>query len=217
MQKFIIPFFLIFISFSSFAQNERKITLKNYMNVEVNSNHFLHNGLDAFYWTPAIAWSTKHGNSMEIEISHMKYRDYNIYKDEEKSELGRNEKNIELFLRYEYIFSFGQGAERKWRPSVGISVTPFYQYLVTSPYNLASFRYSSTKTGAYLTATPRIQYYVNQHWFLDLNLPISYASMEYSMDRNQNPTLTYENRSVSELTFNSWTGLGIRLGLGVVL
>ena len=62
--------------------------------------------------------------------------------------------------------------------------------------------------------TPRITYFIKQKLFVDLNIPICITEMEYSEERNNDPSI--KAAKMTAYNFNGFPKMfSARLGLGI--
>lgn len=242
MKKTHFIILLLFVSAHIFGQENTKetkqIDLKIYTNFSFTSNYtelgkgsingttkLEHTkGFDGFRFSPAIVFYNKKGNSSEIEISRLKYS--NNYKEEYISldstgaklttVSGYTQKEFEFYFRYEYQLRLFK--KKNWKtikPSLGFSATPFVAWNKTEPVLSTEFASSKTIIGVYLSVIPRIEYAINEKWYLDLNFPIAIATAHFTSMKNEDPSLSSEESNINNFDFyNAPWDFAIRFGLG---
>lgn len=240
--KIISAFFLLFLSVNLFSQKlTERVAVKLYTNFDYSPKYIHHesdttNGItlveyekeiNGFNFSPALVLYNKKGNSSEIEISRLRYsNNYNKeYNDIDSTGnvvnilSGNRIKQFELFIRYEYkLYMFKNKDWKTIKPIIGFSTTPFVQWSKLAP--LLSTEYSSSKTsvGLYLSVIPRIEYVINERWYLDLNLPLSLITTHYTTIRDDNPMLPQNERVESFFDlYNGPVSFAIRFGIGFII
>ena len=127
--------------------------------------------------------------------------------------------DIYIGFRYEYNIRFFKSREEaKLRPSLGFSINPYYSNLSYKPMISLSYPSSRHVFGANFSLIPRIHYYLNDKWFLDLNIPINLASLSWNINREENPTSTEQERNTSTIELSEFPGIfQFRIGVGLTL
>ncbi len=243
MKNVSIVFLLIFVAANMFGQestNDRKsIDVKLYTNFSFTPQYLYYendstngssrNGykenINIFNFSPSIVFYNKKGNSSEIEISRLNFsNDYN----KEYNELDSTgailntiseskQKHFDLYLRYEYKWRlFKKKDLGKFKTILGFSGTPFVSWNKYEPMLSSENPYSTTTVGIYLSVIPRIEYSINKKLYLDLNVPISVVTANFTSTNNEDPTLPVEQRTQSTFDFyNGPLSYAIRFGVGL--
>jgi len=231
---------LLLVSVNLFGQNnfddKKPIGVKLYSNFDFSSKYINYetdtingtslNGymkeINGFNFSPSLVFYTKKGNSSEIEISRLKYsNNFN----QEYTQLdssgailnifaGNTQKRFELYLRYEYKLSlFKKKDWKKIKPIIGFSGTPFLTWDKTEPILNTEFTKNRTIVGLFLSVIPRIEYSINERWYLDLNIPLAIVTTHYTSIRNNDPSLEERSRNIFDF-YNGPISYAIRLGIG---
>lgn len=230
---------LLFLSVNLYGQeNTERVDFKLYTNYDYSPKYIYYesgdtNGIslreyekeiNGFNFSPALVFYNKKGNSFEIEISRLRFSNkfnkvYTLIDSTGNVSTilsGDNNKQFELFLRYEYkLYIFKKKDWKTIKPIIGFSATPFVQWSKYDP--LLSTEYSSSKTtvGLYLSVIPRIEYVLNERWYLDLNIPLSLVTSHYTRIRNDNSSLPINERAENIFDlYNTPISFAIRFGIG---
>jgi hypothetical protein len=183
---------------------------------------------------PTIGWSKyrKNGRFTEIGITRMKF-DYD-YKSKEwqllfyRDTLGNFipiQQNViipetEIWtntvgLRFEWNFPFFHEEGKRFQSFLGISTDPTLSYqkintVFTSFYSSRVLALSNS-----ITVIPRITYALSNRFFLDINAPISFITLNVNYKVDKNPTLpSYARETVNFRAHLPTTIWAIRFGIG---
>ena len=242
MKKKQLVILLLFVSTHIFGQENtnkaKQIDLKLYTNFSfihrytelgkdtLNGTTRLEHTKDfyGFSFSPAFVFYNKKGNSSEIEISRLNYTNNYI---KEYTQLdstgaimhvisGHTKKEFDFHFRYEYqLRLFKKKDWKRINLSIGFSATPFVEWNKTEPTLSTEFVSSKTIIGVYLSVIPRIEYTINEKWYLDLNIPIAVANAYYTSIKDEDPSIPSEESNVNSFNFyNAPRDLTIRFGLG---
>lgn len=229
--------FLLFISVNLFSQDfSERVDVKLYTNFDYTPK-YLYNDSDTlreyekefngFNFSPALVFYTPNGNSSEIEISRFRFS--NIYNKEYSliDSIGAvenifsedHEKQFELFLRYEYKLALFKRKEwERIKPGIGFSASPYIQWNKRQPELSNEFATSRTTVGLFLSVIPRVEYKLNDRWYLDLNIPLSIVTMNYITTKTNSPNLPIDERTEHIIDFhNGPIALAIRFGVGYMI
>ena len=229
--------FLLFLSVNLFSQDlSKRVDVKLYTNFDYTPKYLYNDSdtlreyekeMNGFNFSPALAFYTQKGNSSEIEISRFRYsNNYNkVYSviDSTGSTVDvfsdDYEKQFELYLRYEYKLALFKKREwEKIKPVIGFSATPFIQWSKYQPLLSNEFSTSRTTVGIFISVIPRIEYKLNDRWYLDLNIPLSVLTMNYITNKNQSPNLPIEERTEHIVDFhNGPIAVAVRFGAGFMI
>lgn len=231
---------VLLLSFNLFSQEfTESVDFKLYTNFDYSPKYIYHDiesasgttlreyekEINGFNFSPAIVFNNKKGNSNELEISRFRFsnnysKEYSILDSTgavENTLPGSYNKEFELFFRYEYkLHLFKKKDWEKIKPILGFSATPFFQWNKSEPSRSNEFSSSNTSVGLYLSIVPRVEYVINERWYLDLNIPIALVTTHYTRIRHDNPTLPIDERVVSIFEFyNGPVSFAIRFGIGI--
>ena len=227
----------MFLSANLFSQDiSERVDVKLYTNFDYTPKYIYsasdtlreyEKEMNGFNFSPALVFYTQKGNSNEIEISRFSYsNNYNkVYSVIDSSGATVDvfsddyEKKFELFLRYEYKLAlFKKRDWEKIKPVIGFSATPYIQWNKYQPLLSNEFNTSRTTVGVFLSVIPRIEYKLNDRWYLDLNVPLSVLTMNYITNRNQSPLLPEDERKEHIVDFhNGPIAVAVRFGVGFVI
>lgn len=229
--------FLLFFSTNLLSQESAERTdIKLYTNFDLTPKYLYNDSdtlreyekeINGFNFSPALVFYSQNGNSSEIEISRFRFS--NIYNKKyslidsigaEETILSADyEKQFELFLRYEYKLALFKKKEwEKFKAIIGFSATPYFQWIKHQPEVSNEFSRSRTTVGLFMSVIPRVEYKLNDRWYLDLNIPLSLATMNFITNRSSNPLLPIEERKVSIIDFhNGPIAFAVRFGVGYVI
>jgi len=175
------------------------------------------------YFSPAFAFAMPNGNFHEFEISNILI---NNTKNETEFIVGNSGTAIsgsilkktqnKIAVRYEYDFLFfKKKTEAKLRSYLGLSVNPYFSNTQYSSNIPAAFPTSQSSIGALITVIPRLNYNINERWFLDLNIPINIIDLNLVNDKAENPQLTAAQRSITTFNFAQMPSqFLVRFGVG---
>lgn len=175
--------------------------------------------------TVAFQWKAKKNNFHEIELTN-----FSISKVETKTEIindtthtqqtinAGNLRTIAIGMRYEYIWNFNKSKDTKWVTSLGFGINPYYQKSSYSPIVSTSFASSDSYAGIKTFLTPRITYYLLPKLFIDVNIPICITEAYIHTNKNDNPTIESNLRTISSIDFAEFPKVySGRIGIGLKL
>lgn len=183
--------------------------------------------MSVFNFSPAIVFRNQKGNSHELELSRLWIQKqttetYDVLDSTGQivnTISGETVNRFHIQLRYEY--TIGLFKKKNWvklNPSIGFSAAPFYRWEKYSYPISTQFPISKSSLGIYLAVIPRIQYNLNEKWYLDLNVPISIVTVQFNTQRNEDPSIPVNQRTTNTIGFyNTPFGYAIRFGLGMRL
>jgi hypothetical protein len=230
------------LSGTLFGQEQaEKIDVKLYSNFDYNPKYMYHRPdstygtsdveynreINGFSFSPAIVFHNSKGNSHELELSRLSYKNSYIkkyyVKDSSENHIdiysGELKAQFEVFLRYEYkILLFKKKDWKKLRPIIGFSATSFYHWEKEEPMMSSLFSESISSLGLSLSLVPRVRYNLNDRWYLDFNVPVSILTASYTTYKNEDHALSIENRKKSIIDFyNTPISLAVRFGIGFTI
>jgi hypothetical protein len=241
MKKSILLFSLLFFIKSSFSQNtnldyKSAIKIANLSTFDEsyptkindtssNNLYTTKTTLQLLHPTVAFQWKTKKNNFHEIELTN-----FSINKVGTKTEVindtthtrqtvsDGNLRTISIAMRYEYICNFNKSKDTKLVPSLGFGINPYYQRNSYIPTISSSFSTSETGIGAKFFVTPRLTYYLLPKLFVDVNLPICITDSYMITNKDDNPALTAQDRTISSFNFQEFPkAFSGRIGIGLKL
>ena len=177
------------------------------------------------YFTPSFSFSSLNGNFQEFELSRLlinKTQNQTIETVDSTGQTintlaGEKSTNIFIAFRYEYdIMLFKKKEGTKFQSFIGFSANPFYSNSSFTP--IVSTLYPSTQNnfGVLLSVIPRLNYNLNEKWFIDLNIPINLVDANWMFRSEEDPTLTEEQRITTTVNFSTFPKkFLIRLGVGL--
>ena len=175
--------------------------------------------------TFAIQWKArKNKNFHQFEINRFKINaveNQQELSDSAKTTViaGTKKNNINIALRYEFMKQITSSKFGKNQLFVGFGVNPFFEREQTNPYNSIQYPVTFASAGLRLFITPRYIHHFNKRFYIDVNLPIDIANMNYVYT---NVHYTNSNgQNVNEYTIFDFEGLpkyfSARVGLGIKL
>jgi hypothetical protein len=175
--------------------------------------------------TIAFQWKTKKNNFQEIELTSL-IIDKAVTKTEIKNANatngylvnGNNIITTSIALRYEYILNFNKLKDRKLVPSIGFSISPYFNRNKISPQLSYSFPTSQSYFGTKMFVAPRLSYFVTSRFFIDLNIPLCAIDAYTLTEKREDPNLKESERSVTTNNFQAFpTIFSGRIGIGLKL
>jgi len=176
---------------------------------------------------PSIAfqWRTKKNNFHEIELSQVwfgkvatKSEEIDRQTNQKETQGGQETWKSSFSLRYEYVLNFRKKATTKLVPSIGFGAGTYFNRSKTEPLVSNSFPAATTQLGLKLYVTPRLSYYFNPRWFLDVNLPICASDLNMTRFKVENPAFTSAQQTSSSSVFETFPKMfSARIGIGLKL
>ena len=230
----------LFLSLNLLGQEQtERVNFKLYTNFDYSPKYINHESdiddgyslrenekeINGFNFSPALVFFNRKGNSSEIEISRFKYLNkfnkvYTVIDSTDavgSTLLGSYDKQFELFVRYEYrLHLLKNKNEKALKPIIGFSATPFFQWNISDPVLSNEYPSSKASIGLYLSVIPRIEYAINERWYLDLNIPLALVTTHYTRIRHDSPLLP-ENKRLETIVdfYNGPVSFAIRFGVGI--
>jgi hypothetical protein len=87
--------------------------------------------------------------------------------------------NMNISLKYEYIYTLTKSNEKKFLPSIGLGVNPHFQRITNMPVYSNDWKTDRNIFIIRLQVIPRITYFLTSKLFVDFNLPITIADFKY--------------------------------------
>lgn len=185
---------------------------------------YSHKSFSFFNPTIAYQWKTAKGNLHEISLSDLYINhseDEREYNDPilQQNVVDRGQSTTSrIALGYEYIVNFAKNSDWKLIPSVGfMTESSFTQGKYES---MSSTDYTSSRAtfGLGVFMVPRATWYMNDRFFLDLNLPVKIFSSSFTRNKIDLPTLNTEDRISNESNYTFFPSLfAMRIGIGIKL
>ena len=173
--------------------------------------------------TIAFQWKNKKNNFHEVELTSFmlgklgtKTEIKNDTSNDRQTISGNDVISTSLSARYEYILNFNKSKDRKFVPSLGLGINPYYRQNKYMPKISTSFPASEQYLGVKIFLTPRLSYYLTSKLFIDINIPICFGEIYYTIDKYEDPTLTIEQRTTSSVDFREFPKIfSGRIGIGL--
>jgi hypothetical protein len=181
---------------------------------------------------PTIGWSRlrKNGRFMEIGITKLSF-DFQESKTENKvfqrdsfgnivpagdiPDRGMSVWTNNLGLRFEWNAPIFYRENADFQSFMGISVDPAFYYQKIQPVSSAAFGSRVFEFSNTITLIPRITYAVSNRLFLDLNVPISFITLNLNYNVVNNPTIPTNARERIDFRGLTPTNIyAIRFGIG---
>jgi hypothetical protein len=207
---------------TTFDEYERSRTINDTSSIQVD---YTTTTLQILHPTIAFQWKTKKNNFHEIELTNFMLGKLTT-KTENKDDTINNGQTVRgydlvttsISARYEYILNFYKSKESKFVPSLGFGINPYYRQNNYTPKNESSFSSSEQYFGAKVFLTPRLTYYLSSKFFLDINIPICFFDGYFLIDKENNPALPIQERTISTFNFNGFPKVySGRIGVGLKL
>jgi len=177
------------------------------------------------YFTPSIAIVLPNGNFQEFELSRLEINntnsETNLTNDSTGKTIqivsGQKVTNILIAFRYEYNIMFLKKKEgAKIRPYLGFSANPYFYNSKYRPIVSNLFPTNQNNFGVTLSIIPRLIYNLNEKWFVDFNIPINLADVNWTFDKVDNPVLTEQERTTTTVEYSTLPNKFLfRLGVGL--
>ncbi len=177
------------------------------------------------YPTIAFQWQSTKNNFHEIELVR-----FMLGKTSTKTEIVNDSLNntqtissgnlntTAIAVRYEYILTFNKSKERKWVPSIGFAVNPYYHQSSYSPKTSNALPTSNMNIGLKSFIIPRITYFVTSKFFVDVNVPLCFFDTYYSSYKENDPAISVQNRTNANFSFEGFPKFfSGRFGIGLKL
>ncbi len=208
-----------------YNQTTYNLTTKTYESQDTTGNYLFQTeeSFQILQANIAFQWKMNNNNFHEIQLV-----DFRIGKHGVKSEQKNDKTNASLTyngqyttltaiaIGYDYILNFNKRADRKFVPSLGIGGTPYFVRQKREPYVSHAFPVTDTRIGMKLFVSPRISYYLNSRFFLDLHIPICVSDMQVHQNQVKNPAFTSEQQKTSTVNFTQFPKIFYgRIGVGL--
>lgn len=240
MKKLLIASLLLFIRSVS-AQNpnmEYNYSIKLYnftghsfkdktLRIPGSAQYFYHqrSGWEVLHPTVAFQFKSRTGNFHEIEMSDLKLRKNTIIEQEINDSANTNfvigggqVTESAVVFRYENILIFNSDREKKLVPALGVGISPYFQGLGVILNVSNRFKTRETYLGANFFVAPRINYFINEKFFLDLNIPVTLFDLHLQSVVEDNPAIPVSQRKTSSLNFSMLPKIfSARVGVGMKL
>lgn len=176
------------------------------------------------YFSPAAYLYKPNGDYHEFEIAKFRFntRSAEVYALDSLNRFSRlvggtSVSEINVALRYSYSFLISLfKADSKFQVYLGAGASPYYKREWLTPKTSDLFPVSSDAFGAQLAAIPTITYSITDHWFLNLNVPITLADIYSRSTKTENPAVSISNRKSTTFDIDLLPNeLLIRFGLGL--
>jgi len=102
--------------------------------------------------------------------------------------------------------------------AVGLGGSPFFIRDYKSSMTRNSLPILVMEAGIVFYVIPRINYHINEKFFLDLNIPINLAQTAFQKVRVENPSMPIAEQTNNRFNFNLFSNvLAARIGVGMKL
>ena len=130
---------------------------------------------------------------------------------------GERKTNVSIALRYEYdVVFFKNSHEAKLCTYLGFAAQPYFSNSTFTPKILRAYSTSQSNFGAMISIVPRLNYDLNERWFIDFNIPINIVDMNWVVQQVDNPTLPENLRTATTFEPSAFpTKFLFRLGVGI--
>ena len=178
--------------------------------VEVSETRFLHP-------TFAIQWNGVGKNAHEIELSSFSLLQTNESERIDTVTGTTLSKTLrsDISFRYEWTFSARRSANEKWLLAATLGAQPYF-WSQEESYALTNvFPSTQIRVGTRINLGARLNYAINDHLYLDINLPVPVFDVHNTSFKQENPDLPEEQRSTSTFELDMFPSyLAFRFGVG---
>jgi hypothetical protein len=125
-------------------------------------------------------------------------------------------KSAVVGLRYEFNLKLGKRNDRKSKFYLGFPVECYYVHRAVTPYRRDQFPSRTNGFGFTLGVTPRYQYWITQHFYLDIAIPVTAYDGLVFQTKRANVNIPQNDRTAS--AYYSYLGTpfaNFRIGLGM--
>lgn len=186
-------------------------------NQEIQMGHF----------SPSVSISLANGNFHEFELSRLLFNHTNSVTNlvidstgkTVQTIAGQKTTNVLLGFRYAYdMMLFKKKEGTKIQSYLGFSANPYFSNSKYVPIVSASYPTNQNNIGVTLSIIPRLNYNLNDKWFLDFNIPINIIDVNWTFKSDQNPALIEQLQTTTTGEFSTFPrkflfrfGVGFRL------
>jgi hypothetical protein len=99
---------------------------------------------------------------------------------------------------------------------LGFGINPSFSNSITNPIIATSYPTSQNAVAASASIIPRLNYNINEHWFLDLNIPINVTELAVTSHKTLNPLIRDEDQRTTNINYDIFPSkFLVRFGIGV--
>lgn len=149
-------------------------------------------GVQARFYSPAVSLQMYRGNRHLHEVGILSTSSLSTF---QIADIGRGITGS-LNLKYQYNYMLGTGT-RKFRPYFGAGVYPSFFYARNDPTTVNNFQTRSSGAVFGFGAVSGLQLNLKSNFFLDVSIPLRFASIQFIQGTVLNPALPIENQIVS--------------------
>src|SRR3954471_12114041 len=150
--------------------------------------------------TFAFDWQSKRKNTHELELIDLILNRASIKNYPSPGNNAFSDRTVQtaISFRYEYKINFCTNKESRWVPSLGFSVTPYYQHTRSALSDSSvSYQTGSEVMGIRAAFNPSITYFFNKRFFITAGF--SLTMIDFSRSTYLNPASV--QRSLEKRTF----------------
>lgn len=173
--------------------------------------------------TPALVLTKPSGNFLELEYMRFDiHRDkyildrYDVPSSTTVEETNRLIHTTDIAFRFEYNWHVFSKESAKWSTFIGAGVVPAFSRMATEPGNSQSFDSKTAQFSAEAFLVPRIQYALNERWFIEANIPIHLAEISREKQVVDNPNFSARQQKTTTNDFVTFPNrYSARMGVGL--
>jgi hypothetical protein len=181
--------------------------------------------MQVFQFALAYQWKAKKNNFHEIELTNLQLVNLGSETTNQNDTVNNNpivgggsRTHIALGMRYEYIYHLFTATEKKFVPSIGFGVGPYFDYAMSRYKVSNSFSNSQMQMGIRAFITPRFTYFFTPKFFLDVNVPLCLFDAYYESNTENNPATSAQEQRTNTLNYNQFPAFfSGRIGIGIKL
>ena len=129
---------------------------------------------------------------------------------------GNNSNEFILGLRYEFSYSLPIFQEEsKFNVELGLGASTSYYTIKHLPFVSNVFPRQNSNLDLSIQLIPRLNYSLNENWYLDFNVPFNGVMFRYEMQKVENPAFSSDQQKETSFSLDALPSqYEVRLGLG---
>ena len=175
--------------------------------------------------TIAIQWKTKKNRYKELELTNFMIEKNDTYSYSTRDSLlesfttsGNKITQTFIGVRFEEMRMIKKISNKKSNFFFGIALNPYYKNYRFTPYTSNLFPSNLKQFGINGYIIPRFTYTLSSRLFIDINLPIQFATLNFESNSLNNPTIVRSSQRTQTLDFYAFPKyFSGRVGLGIHL
>ena len=175
------------------------------------------------YISPAVEFYKKdHFQAFEISRIGVNTTDAIIYGLDSLNRYTLNKggvsiSTVNVAVRYTYAFLIGNPEDAsRLKFYLGAAAGPYFERQNLQPLTSDIFPASSTTGGVKISAIPALRYSFADHWFLNVDVPLTLADFQMSATQSNNPAIPVSDRKTTTSDFDLFPFQALlRFGVGL--